>query len=75
MKTGNDLPRRRFLSIIGILSAVTASGWALVPKKPRVKTVKMLTQDGKLVEVDERLIEKKRRISDKELENWINNRD
>ena len=36
------------------------------------KTVKMLTQDGRLVEIDKKLLASSgKKITDKELENWI----
>jgi hypothetical protein len=38
----------------------------------RKRTVKMLTQDGKLVEIDEALLPAERKkISNSELKNWI----
>ena len=69
-------PRRKFLSWFGIVSAVVASGSAFAigskGKKKQGKMVKMLTQDGKLVEVDESMIQnKKTRITDEQLQNWI----
>ena len=41
-------------------------------KKKKAETVKMLTQDGKLVEVNiSALPPKKKKITNKELQNWI----
>ena len=41
-------------------------------KKEEEKTVRMLTQDGKLVEINKDLvIRSARKISDKELQQWI----
>jgi hypothetical protein len=66
--------RRRFLGW-GIASAAVFSAvkFILPSRKKEVKeTVKMLTQDGKLVEVDLAALPfKKEKISDKELQNWI----
>ena len=44
------------------------------PNGEKTETVKMLTQDGKLVEVDaEKLFcGKRKKISDEQLKNWIN---
>jgi hypothetical protein len=43
-------------------------------KKEKKETVKMLTQDGELVEVDIEKIygSKRRRISDDQLKTWVN---
>ena len=41
----------------------------------KIETVKMLTQDGQLVEVDAKLLAASRKkISDKELQDWVKNR-
>ena len=65
--------RKKFL-IWGasILSSVTILKFISVDKKKKSETVKMLTQDGKLVEVDiAALSSKKKKITNKELQNWI----
>ena len=65
--------RRKFITW-GIASAAIFSAVRfLQPSRKKEKTtVKMLTQDGKLVEVDiASLPAKKKKISDKELQNWI----
>lgn len=66
--------RRRFIGW-GIASAAVFSAvkYILPSQKMEIKeTTKMLTQDGKLVEIDMALIPaKKEKISDKELQNWI----
>lgn len=42
------------------------------PKKQKTETVKMLTRDGKLVEVNISAIpSKKKKITNKELQDWI----
>lgn len=41
-------------------------------KRKKKSTVKMLTQDGRLVEIDAALLEKKgRKITDAELQSWV----
>ena len=81
--------RRKFIRGIGLLSAFSAlaalAGRALpvkrrvlscVPEKKK-KTVRMLTQDGKLVEIDESLLPPGlsstggKKITKEELQNWI----
>lgn len=66
--------RRRFIGW-GIASAAIFSAvkFILPSRKKEVKeTVKMLTRDGKLVEIDMAVLPSKRKkISDKELQNWI----
>jgi len=65
--------RRRLIGWLGIFSLFTMAGAALNPwknKKPRM--VKMLTQDGKLVEVDANLFAaNSKKVSDKELQSWV----
>lgn len=55
-----------------ILSSVTVLKFISVGKKKKSETVKMLTQDGKLVEVNvAALSTKKKKITNTELQNWI----
>lgn len=43
-----------------------------IPKNKKKNTTKMLTQDGKLVEIDQDLIKRsKKKISDAELRSWV----
>ena len=65
--------RRTLLSWLGILSLFTVAGAAIVPWKSRKrKMVKMLTEDGKLVEVDAELLGTGGgKISNKELQSWV----
>ena len=54
-----------------ILSGVSLFRW-LLPREKQTETVKMLTRDGKLVEVDKRLLpDKKTKINDKDLLSWV----
>jgi len=69
----NKITRRKLLGWMGILSLTAMAGAALKPwKNKKVTTVKMLTRDGKLVEIDASLLAvNKKKISDKELQNWV----
>ena len=74
MQTGSTkVTRRKLVGWLGIVSLFTAAGAAFMPRKKQdLKKVKMLTQDGKLVEVDARLLASTfTKITDKELQNWI----
>ncbi len=70
----NKQSRRKFLGWGVALAAILSAAKFLLPAKkdlPR-ETVKMLTQDGKLVEVDiASLPAKKKKITNTELQNWI----
>lgn len=66
-------PDRRKLLVWGaaILSGLSLFRW-MMPKEKKTETVKMLTRDGKLVEVEKRLLTgKKAKINDKELLSWV----
>ena len=76
--------RRKFVWAVGILSAFAALratiGKPFLSKKnpPLCKSenkpamVKMLTQDGRLVEIDQSLLPANRKkVTDTELKNWI----
>ena len=66
--------RKKFISV-GITSGalLTAIRFFNPVKKHKTETIKMLTQDGKLVEVDKtRLLEWRRKnITDEQLKNWV----
>lgn len=66
--------RKKFiLGGIGIMAFFT--GFRFFASKKKVKTIKMLSEDGRLVEVDADLITKTGiRISDKEIHSWIKNK-
>lgn len=71
----NQLSRKNFLSwtaAVGALMAIPA--FLRTPKKKTgTKTVKMLTQDGKLVMVDvSNIPAKKKKASLSAIHNWIN---
>lgn len=67
--------RKKFIGAsISAAALFTAFKFWAPKKKKETKTVKMLTQDGKLVEVDiAALPSKKKKITNKELQNWIKN--
>jgi hypothetical protein len=74
MNTDNSLQTRKKFIGLGITTAalLTAFRFFIPEKKKKSETVTMLTQDGKLVVVDvEALPAKKKKISNKELQNWI----
>lgn len=66
--------RRKLVGWLGVVSLFAMAGAALNPWKSKKKpaTIKMLTQDGKLVEIDAALLASNtKKISDKELQNWL----
>lgn len=65
--------RKKFLLwSAAALSSVSVLKFFKVPKTKKTETVKMLTQDGKLVEVNiSALPTQKKKITNKELQNWI----
>lgn len=73
MTTENKNQSRRKFIVWGVASAALFSAIKfMLPSPKKNETVKMLTQDGKLVEVDmAALTAKKKKITDKELQNWI----
>lgn len=78
-----DNSRRNFLwGGLSVLSAISALKF-IIPKKqknvipcaPTATTAKMLTEDGKLVEVDISKIKKTGvKVSDKEITTWVKNK-
>ena len=67
--------RKKFLGVgIAAASSLTAFRFFVPKKKIKTETVKMLTQDGKLVEVDmsNLFTGKRKKISDEQLKNWVN---
>ena len=67
--------RRKFIEWgIGALAAFSAIGLFFSQKKKK-KIVKMLTQDGQLVEVDEALIKSTgKKVDNKEIHTWVKNK-
>lgn len=76
MDNDNKIQSRKKFIGLGISAAAlfTAFKFWAPKKKKETNTVKMLTQDGKLVEIDiAALPSKKKKITNKELQNWIKN--
>lgn len=84
MENEKNIPsRRKFVAGFGVLSILAAVGITFAPKKTaktilscsppdNKKMVKMLTQDGKLVEIDEnKLVGQRKKITDEELKSWV----
>ena len=65
--------RKKFvLWTLAILSALATVKYLFHPSRRNKTTVKMLTQDGKLVEVElSRLSRKKTKIKDAEINTWV----
>ena len=56
---------------VGVLASLSVLKFGLSPKKKK-ETVKMLSQDGTLVEVDMAALQsKKGKVSNQELQSWI----
>ena len=74
METGKKmLSRKTFVRwSAGLLGLFAVAGVWFGQKRKKKSTVKMLTQDGRLVEIDAALLEKKgRKITDAELQSWV----
>jgi len=71
----NPAARKKFLLwSLGILSSLTALKFISPSKNRKKDTIKMLTQDGKLVEIDRDMMPgSKRKITDPELKVWVKN--
>lgn len=66
--------RRKFL-LAGVSLAAAFAAFRLGKKTEEKKTVRMLTQDGKLVEIDvDKLPPVKRAASGSDVQNWIKNK-
>ncbi len=69
-----DQSRKKFIGWgVGLLAVFTSVRYFLKPSsKPAPKKIKMLTQDGTLVEVDANLLQgKKRKIANDEVHTWV----
>lgn len=63
--------RRKFL-FLGLTTAAFFSVFKSIRSDKKKKPVKMLTQDGKLVEIDPDIISgNKKKITDQELKTWV----
>ena len=64
--------RKKFLLIsAAAFCSATVLRFFTRTKKNETETVKMLTQDGTLVEIDRKLLGQGKKISDAELKGWI----
>ena len=71
----NKIPSRRKFLFLGFSTVALFSVFKFVIPHKKKKTVKMLTQEGRLVEIDQDLIgNKKKRITDSELQSWVKNK-
>lgn len=68
-------PSRKKFLLLGIAAFCSATILRFIPNRKVKKnsaTVKMLTQDGKLVEIDRNLLGPAgKKISDKDLQQWV----
>jgi hypothetical protein len=78
MKEEKKFRRSFVLKSVGIAAAAAIAGWFGFAKKmtegeeEKKETVKMLTRDGKLVEIDKKLLASSgNKISKEELQQWI----
>ena len=72
----NRVPRKKYIIWLAILSLVAMIGASFRSSKIKTpKTVKIITRNGQLVEVNARLLAAyRKRVSDKELLNFISTR-
>jgi hypothetical protein len=72
-ESGKLQSRKKFLLWgAAALSSVSVLKFFKVSKKKKTETTKMLTPDGKLVEVNIAVLPtQKKKITNKELQNWI----
>lgn len=71
--TTSNQTRKKFLIWTGLSFLSLALIRFTTGKKKQQETVKLLTREGRLVEVDKRFLEKSRqKISDSELKSWVN---
>ena len=75
MNNNNSQSRKKFLGITVAAAALLSGLRFFIPqkKKPVPATVKMLTQDGRIVEIDADKVYKgnNRKISDEQLKNFV----
>lgn len=68
----NQAPSRRKFIFLGISTVAFFSVFKFLKTSKKKKTVKFLTQDGRLVEVNEDLLPSKgKKITNGELQSWI----
>ena len=72
-KINKNSSRKKFL-ILGLSAITFFSVFKFVRPSQKKKKVKLLTQDGRLVEIDKNLLSKGKKISNEELQQWIKNK-
>ena len=74
MDNDNQIQSRKKFIFLGISAAalVTVFRFFIPGKKKKATTMKMLTQDGKLVEVElSKLSRKGKKIKDEDIHSWV----
>lgn len=75
MREPNHTRSRRKMVLWGaaLISSIPLLRWTFSPKKEKpAESIKMLTRDGKLVEIDKKYVSvKKEKIEDEELRGWV----
>ena len=74
MDNDNQIQSRKKFIFLGISAAalVTVFRFFIPGKKKKATTMKMLTQDGKLVEVElSKLSRKRKKIKDGDIHSWV----
>ena len=75
MEPDNKYPSRKKFILTGVGTLAFFGSLKLFFGKKKNKSVKMLTQDGRLVEVDPELIKKLgKKVSNEEIHYWITNK-
>lgn len=75
MQTENNKSSRKKFILAGIGAASLLGSFKLLFGKKKKQSLKMLTEDGRLVEVDPGLIKKSgKKISNDEIHHWIKNK-
>jgi hypothetical protein len=77
MKENNPVSRKKFLWWGAAFSSLLAIPAFLLPSKKNkpAETVKMLSQDGKLVEIDiSHISAKKGKLKDRDIHTWVRNK-
>jgi intracellular sulfur oxidation DsrE/DsrF family protein len=77
MHPSQQKPTRKNFLLLGIAAfcSATALRFFTRGKKKTPETVKMLTQDGRLVEIDKTLLAlRTKKISNEELKQWVKNK-
>ncbi len=70
----NDQSRKKFIWLgVSIMAVFTSLRYLVKPSSRQPQKIKMLSQDGTLVEVDANLLKgKKTKIADEAIHTWVN---